>query len=301
MSAAEVLKNIGTGLVGLIEKAVIEIKDKRGMEVQIEDPVPMRGSSPVGALQISSAVSMNAGGLSQTLQSTAGALTGFTGNTAASALGGAAANVVGAAASLAGGNRESTKYFNVQFNPNELRLTGYGGGYSAKTDFSGKGGGVSMDALKVRISMEVKLYFDKVDAQDAFMGDKINLAPSALVTGATKAVLSSKGKEDFSVQTEVEGLMAALRSRYTREISFHWGSMCYTGVLNRVSAQYTMFNVQGQPIRAEVDLSLTCADQELNENALGYWQTYYDQAFKGQNQSYVSAAQKAGNLLNFNL
>lgn len=307
MPAAEVLSMLkdkasstGKELAGILDKAVIEIKDKRGTKIQVEAPVPMRGSAQSGALQITSPVSMSALGNSVTTQSAAGALAGLAGQNSGMA-GTAAAAAAQVASGVHAGAADSVKYFHVQFNPNELRLNGYGGGSAAKTDFSGRNGGVSLDVMKVRISMDVRLYFDKVDAQDAFMSDKINLAPTALATGAAKAVMSGMGKKEYSVQTEVEGLVAALRSRFTREITFHWGPLCYTGVLNNVDSRYTMFNVQGQPVRAEVDLSLALADQEVSENTLGRWQAKYNEAFGGQNQSFVKAEQKVGNLLNFNL
>ena len=97
---------------------------------------------------------------------------------------------------------------------------------------------------------------------------------------------------------EVEGLIAALRSPYTRCITFNWGDMSYEGVLNRVASQYTMFDSSGEPVRAVVQLSLICADEKVSPNSLGSWQDAYDTAFGGGSKSLVNAGQKLGSLLN---
>ena len=75
--------------------------------------------------------------------------------------------------------------------------------------------------------------------------------------------------------------------------------MSYTGILNRVSAQYTMFNSSGIPVRAVVQLSLICADESISPNSLGSWQNAYETAFKGGSKSLVSWTQRAGSLFNF--
>ncbi len=192
--------------------------------------------------------------------------------------------------------------FYVQFNPSELSLSGYGGGQVAKTDYSSKDGkGVTFDSASVRIMLNVRLIFDKVDPQDAFMSDKLTSSMASAAQGAVKGIRTAAGKKEYSVQKEVEGFLAALRSNYTCKIAFCWGAMNYSGVLNKVSSQYTMFNVQGEPIRASVRLSLVCADEEVAPGDMGIWQSYYEAAFGAGSQSYVKAAQKVGNLLTINL
>ena len=280
---------------GNIEKAVIEIIDMRGRKVIVEPPEEVQGGGLTGKL--SSAVSLPSLKASNTLAGIS-ALTDTVNDIAK----GSKLNVLEGPASLLSGIEGATrKLFYVQFNPNELSLSGYGGGLASKTDFSEKGNSITFDKADVRITLNVRLIFDKVDPQDAFMADKANTSTTAMATGAAKAALTAKGKKDYSVQTEVEGFIAALRSKYTRRITFHWGTMTYTGILNRVSAQYTMFNVQGLPVRAFVNLSLVCADEAVSPSSMGMWQAYYQELFEAGNQSYVKAAEKAGNLLNFNL
>lgn len=283
MAVTSMLKNAAESASGHIEKAVIEIIDLRGRTLVQEPPVSMGGS---GLSMPGLSADSTFGGTEALTDAVASVLTSAAGDhPLISRLEGAA-----------------RKCFYVQFNPGELSLSGYGGGRVAKTDFSGKDGkSISFEPASVRITLNVKLIFDKVDPQDAFMSDKLSTSATAMAEGAVKSIRKAAGKKENSVQTEVEGFIAALRSSYTRRITFHWGTMNYAGVLSRVSSQYTMFNVRGQPIRAVVNLSLVCADEEISPNSMGIWQKHYEEAFQGGNQSYVKAAQKAGNLLNFNL
>lgn len=201
----------------------------------------------------------------------------------------------------------SKKQFQVQFNPSDLQIEGHGGGRMATTSFNNsnskdKNGSGSIDFIPVPIyiSLNVKLLFDRMDPNDCFLSAKTNVAPSEMGKSLVKAGLNAFGKnKKMTVQQEVEGLIAALRSPYTRCITFNWGDMSYTGVLNRVSAQYTMFNSSGIPVRAVVQLSLTCADETVSPNSLGSWQKAYETAFDGGSQSLVSWTQRAGSLVNF--
>jgi hypothetical protein len=296
MGLLGVLADGASQSLGNIEKAVIEIIDMRGRKVTIEEPVSMQGSAigsstlPVKSVSKLSAASTFAGAAG-----IADALTDIAGSTNQALSGTDLANQL-----LTGVEGATRKLFYVQFNPSELSLSAYGGGLISKSDFS-KGGGMSFEEMDVRITMNVNLIFDKVDPQDAFLSDKLNTSTSAVAGGALKAGLSLKGMTEYSVQNEVEAFIAALRSEYTRRISFHWGTMTYSGVLNRVSSRYTMFNTIGAPIRATVGLSIVCADQGVSAKSLGVWQKYYDDAFGAGDQSMVKASQKVGSLLNFNL
>lgn len=263
MNVTTMLKKGTAQTIGNIEKAIIVITDERVEELTVEQPVSM-GKSSV----------LSAGGIS------------LPGNLSLPAFSAGITN----------------KSFYVQFNPSDLSLSGYGGGQVAKTDYSSKDGkGITFAPAAVRIMLNVQLIFDRVDPQDAFMSDKLTSSLGSMGQGAIKAVRTARGKKESSVQTEVEGFIAALRSSYTRKIGFYWGSMHYLGVLSKVSSQYTMFNVLGEPIRALVRLSMVCADEEVSPGDMGMWREYYEEAFSGGSTSYVKAAQKASNLLNINL
>ncbi len=192
------------------------------------------------------------------------------------------------------------KYFRVQFNPNTIRLSGHSGGLVKKTDYKRAGNGaIEYGPGKTYIDFSVSLFFDKVDPQDAFLEDKLQIAsPVNAAKGVAKAVLTAAGKKSNSVQPEVEGFIAALRNQHTRTITFHWGDFNYTGMLRNVNAVYTMFNINGQPVRATVDLTMTCADSELAKNSVKTWNNLYKESFSNGSESFVQLSQQAKTLIN---
>ena len=198
------------------------------------------------------------------------------------------------------------KKFQVQFNPSDLQIEGYGGGRIANIAYNNpndkdkaSSSNVTMMPMPVYVKMSVKLLFDRMDPGDCFLSAKTNVSFSSDVTSVVKGVTRGfTGKSKLTVQEEVEGLIAALRSPYTRCITFNWGDMSYEGVLNRVASQYTMFDSSGEPVRAVVQLSLICADENVSPNSLGSWQDAYNTAFGGGSKSLVKAGQKLGSLLN---
>ena len=222
---------------------------------------------------------------------------------------GSVLNSVGMAETLAGlsaddENLAQKKIYEVQFNPSQLTMTGMGGGRMAKKNYADNTGvpttdELTFESMKARIELNVKLIFDQVDPQDAFMADKRTTSPIAATEGVIKAVRTATGsKKPCSVQKQVEGFIAALRSPNTRQITFSWSNMSYSGILNKVVASYTMFNVVGAPIRAIVDLSIVCADEGAGLNSMGQWQQAYDDAFSQGSMSYTKFGQKIGNIIN---
>ncbi len=176
--------------------------------------------------------------------------------------------------------------FEVQFNPDEITINGYGGeelpiqNYANRRDPSEtakndevkkdmKKGipGSHMAAADTRIDMNFKVVFDRTDPQDAFFSDKFTLSQSSLVKGAVNVGLSAAGVKKTSVQPEVEALNAVVRDPNKRLCMFIWGDMKYEGLLNSVNAEYTMFNVNGEPCRAVVSINMVLYDQaELGRN-----------------------------------
>ena len=191
--------------------------------------------------------------------------------------------------------------YTVKFNPSSLRFSGHNGGrYSTMDYMSQDDNELHYAGVDANISMSVELLFDSMDVKDAFMSDKLDFSPTGFLTGAVDAGLTATGKNKRkTIQREVEGFIAALRNDNTRLITFNWGKMCYSGVLRRVSTEYTMFNVTGEPVRAMVGLSIMCADAKQWRNSLAVWQERDKAAFDGGNESFVKNSQKVGNLLNF--
>ena len=218
----------------------------------------------------------------------------------------AAADAVNAATSavLGGGTSElavtegaKKKYFKVQFNPSELTLNGMLERESKQNAQAGQTGKrTATDAVqRPTVTMTVRLYFDDMCQSDAFMAEKFSSGVSVQTVVNAVSMLSGKV---YSVQPQVEALIAALRNNYTRTITFYWGKFSFSGQLSNVGAQYTMFSTSGRPIRAVVSLRIY---QELDPAKISSWYTDFTNTFKGGGLSLTGAAQKVGNLFNVNL
>ncbi len=259
-------KQIGNSLlanIGIIEKAIIEIEDNRGIETTRQE-----------------AVKISKGQIANTTLRNDVSPTGIS--------------------SYIRVPKQSKKRYTVQFNPSSISLTGRGPGYVNIMAFDKSGKSADPTKQSVRIYFSVQLVIDQVDNFDAFTEDKMNISPTQLGQNIAKGVMKATGKmaKDPTVKETVEAFISAIRSPYTRNITFQWGNMRYSGELNQVSAQYVMFNRKGQPVRANIDLGLQCFHEDPYPNSLGPWEDAYRRAFEKEETRAVGAAQMAGSILN---
>ena len=210
--------------------------------------------------------------------------------------------VVDTAAALATGTSPTypssrDRMFQVQFNPSELTVNADAVPRSEGDSTTGRSRTMAVEDAKLNLT--VKLYFDDMQVFDAFMWDKF--ASALTVNGAAAniagAVKAEKGKV-HSVQGQVEALVAALRNPYTRTISFRWADLAFTGMLNTVRANYTMFSPSGRPVRAEVLLRI---QHEMDPPMLHRWYENFEKAFGGKTNNLVNPEQRVGNLLDLAL
>ncbi len=199
-----------------------------------------------------------------------------------------------------------TKTLTVQFNPASLSIDAYGGGRFPISNYSaGKGnalGTLDFGPLAVYINISYTLIFDATDIANAFASDKFNLSASSITKTAVSAITSAVTGKEYTVRPFVEGFLAAVRDPDHRTIVFEWGRLRYVGILSRVDCKYTMFNPNGEPIRAEVQIGMLSESQpqetyssETDENGnakpvtkrsnndyLGYWTNRYTQIVDGK-------------------
>ncbi len=211
--------------------------------------------------------------------------------------------------------------FEVQFNPNELFINGYGGEELPIHNFGGSGRraedttgqskgddtkvqpqgdpkarmrGSHMASADTRIEMSFTVIFDKVDPQDAFYSDKFTLNAISMAKGGIKAIGKATGlKASNSVQPEVEALTACVRDKNKRLMYFHWGDMVYQGIVNSVNAEYQMFNVNGEPIRATVAINMVLFDQTDMGQDVEIWSEEYGKDFVQLRKSFSGAVSAA--------
>lgn len=178
------------------------------------------------------------------------------------------------------------KTFRVQFNPSSLTITARGGGRSLVSNYGAKGENqrttIQYRSLDPYITVSFSVLFDALNQADAFMEERLTLGATTLAKNVTSAVT---GKE-YTVRAQVEGFLAAIRNEAHRAMIFQWGSLRYMGILNSVSGKYTMFNTAGNPVRAQVQLSMLMggAAQDSFDGAsyLDYWKTRYSAILKKQ-------------------
>lgn len=204
----------------------------------------------------------------------------------------------GTAQAIANQKPPTTKEFRVQFNPSELQLDA-----TVHPDplinLTNQGQASTQNSVQPgSVILTVRLIFDKVVVTDCFMGAKFAGGLSASgIAGAANTVMSALGKRtEPTVRTEVEGLIAALRNKYTRLMEFCWADFHFKGTLRYVNAEYTMFSIKGEPVRAKVTLRI---EQQLEREMLqATWYRDYEQAFGASSvSSMVQTGQKFGNLI----
>lgn len=276
MAGLDILKQAGMSAVGMVEKAYIEIEDNRVAKIA----VTQTGDDEFSASEI---VKSNSG------------------NNEGKHLGkfnGKEMSIIQQqyieAARINGMTK--TKRYKVRFNPSTLSISAYGGGRVAKTSFTGDGTKIEYAGMDTTILLNVQLIFDAESNEDCFMNEITD------VKGNIKKGVNIVKNKRYSVQNQVEGFIAALRSPYTRRVRFVWGkNLSYKGVLTNLESEYTMFSIHGRPVRAVVNIGINCSDEDIVHDNMGQWKDSFDKAFSKNKTNLESAAQNVGNLINFNL
>ena len=294
-------ENIGnqafSSLTGGIEKAIIEIIDLRKKKTDGGKPPiglpPMGGNkkkASTGLFKKSSKISAAATKALQLTENKPGIVEG----TLEDVIEDMQDEVVKTTAPSV----KSKKYV-VKFNPSQISFQGISGGRVEKKDYQQKDEKVnfSYGAMETRIQMNFQLIFDDYERTQAFMLEKF----TDVEAGIRTAVTSSKNRT-YSVRPQVEGFIGAIRNSETQKAIFYWGKMQYKGQITHVSAEYTMFSTDGNPIRAVVNIGMLLVDNTIDFSYMGQWQDAYEEVFGSSDKSDLgSKLQNVGNLLNINL
>ena len=131
-----------------------------------------------------------------------------------------------------------SRCYTVQFNPAELSFeASLAEEETAKTEYNEK---VNFQISKERIPEPI-----------------LARKPAAMdITMAVNLILDKSLDSAASVQRATEGFVAAAKKTDLKEVVFQWDRLNFTGKLQQVSAEYTMFHESGAPARATVRMIL---------------------------------------------
>jgi len=133
---------------------------------------------------------------------------------------------------------DSNEKIEVQFNPSEIHISAGGKLTKEKTGVDKNKRNVDYGSSGAKIGVSIPFIFEEAKA----------LEESAKKSGSLK--------NDMTEQINM--LLDAVRTPYSRKIIFRWGSQVYSGNLQSVTVEYVMFNSQGIPVRAKVTIEISC-------------------------------------------
>lgn len=188
------------------------------------------------------------------------------------------------------------KFYHVQFNPSQMTLNASNLPKNVKDADSDESRSLAVE--DPRLYLTVSLIFDEMRIYDAFLWEKFTAGITAQSAANLKNFVKEGVGKVWTVQDKVEGLVAALRNPYTRNVSFRWADFSFVGQLNTVQSSYTMFSSSGRPIRAQVQLRL---QHEMDPAMLNNWYRDYDNTFHHLNSTLVRTQQNTASLLNLGL
>lgn len=193
----------------------------------------------------------------------------------------------------------------VQYNPKSIRFRSYNGRITSGGVATDQGmGSQTQMQMKATTHMSFQLVFTDIALKDAFMWEKFRLSIRDAAAAAAEIVRVTNGGQ-HTVKREVEGLIGMMCRPETRRVLFAWGDMAYQGEVTNLDAKYTMFNPDGNPIMATVDVTVQqIADASDTRKAdEDYWNASFDRLFKNgktdvQGQTVM---QSVSSILNINM
>lgn len=190
----------------------------------------------------------------------------------------------------------------VHYNPDSVSFTGSGGMVYGRNGVGGSQSGFFQNMeLPREVTMRMDLIFDDTVNSDAFSNlDAGNYSP----TGIVKAVATIKS-EDYSVRNITDLFVAATTNAYSRIVCVVWNKNVFWGELIGVSADYTMFNSKGNPIRSRVQIVVRQDGELATEDGSKDWTDSYEKLGKNSERlakswTLTSTSSNWTNFLNLN-
>lgn len=253
---SNVFENAASTALGDVAKAKIRIKDDRKRDT--------------AALKEANMVKQKSGGVSKS-----GVL---------DAASGSLASQITQKLIQTAGNKKSTKdkynrELSVQFNPTSLQIRSIGGDDDIQiTNYTSKDRGISSGEVNLHVELSFKLIFDQLSITSSFIQDLLNISTSKASSLVAQGINQNAITNKPSVQIIVDAFTAIIRNENTRRLCFEWGEFYYEGVVRRINTTYTMFDILGNPTRAEVALTMYLVDED-SKDTNDYWKDAYYAAF----------------------
>lgn len=173
----------------------------------------------------------------------------------------------------AAGSPEYADYFKlqVQYNPSSVSINGRNGTVFGRAVTDATDGVMNQVEYNMKTYFHVDLIFDDTNNNDAFT----TVETPTTIEGAAntiKSVAMMANNTEFSVRPYVEGLLGALFDPCAKQVVFVWGKQAFKGELTEIRPTYTMFNKNGEPIRAKVSITIL---QDGGNNDSAYWKKAY--------------------------
>ena len=190
----------------------------------------------------------------------------------------------------------------VQYNPSSITLTTYNGKQiTNRVDMGADAAAfVGQQDVECNTIMSMTLIFEAVNNDDAFIVSSESVTNVLTVSGAKTTAMNAVKKvgslmnDDenateggYTVRPIVEGLLSLKASKALNDVFFCYGRTFFHGYITNISPTYKMFNKSGDPIYAEVNLSI----QQSNERDedLQLWLDSYKKVFSQEDDSILGA------------
>ncbi len=137
--------------------------------------------------------------------------------------------------------------FVCQFNPDSFHMNASANYHKVKR--RGSDSPITQFAGRNNSMLDIKLFFDTSTSYE-------------IKTGRNEKPKKEKAK-DVSAYTKVLLSLVSIEGKLHRppEVTFQWGSFSARGFVENVDVNYTMFEIGGKPVRAEVTLKLLCTEE----------------------------------------
>lgn len=192
---------------------------------------------------------------------------------------------------------EDLEILKVQYNPSTLTVSANASAIQTKSMQTSSD--PSIQNQKERppsVVLEVDLIFDEINPKDAFMADKFRMSAGDAAS-TVAAFTKGSGRGGYSVAAQISGLAGMMLDRNTRNVTFLWQDMMFTGVVSEMRNSYTMFNMSGNPIRGTVRMNIT---QNVDIGGEFHWSQALDHCFV-QSAAGKNILEQAASLTSLNI